>query len=734
MKKIELLAPAGNLEILKVAVQAGANAVYLAGKNFGARSYSDNFTREELIEGVNYAHLRNVKIYITVNTIIYEDEFDELKDYLKFLYEINVDALIIQDLGLLRYVRMNYPNFEVHASTQMNIFDEKGALILKNNGVKRVVLARETDIDIAKKIANTGIEVEIFIHGALCFCASGNCLMSYAIGKRSGNRGKCAQPCRKKYTLLENGKAISDKNSLLSMKDLNTIHYLDEILSSNIISLKIEGRMKSKEYVYSVVSSYRKTIDYYYKTKKVINDPLINEKLLVTFNREFTKGYLFKESNHLLTNIKNVNHQGLVTGNIVNRAPNFVEIKLLKELQVKDAIRITGINEIGFVVTKMFVNGCEVKCAKINDIVRIPVANAVKNGSVILKTQATAIEKEVSELMQTENIKTDINARISLCYQEKSSLELMASDVKINVYGDVLTEVAKNPISSEFIKERLDKIKDTPFRFNNIIVEYDNYAFVSVKEINELRRKAILQLMDILPNLDRRKNNNYTENNYSIKPTSMSLEAIVHTKEQFEICKNNGIEVIYTDYESKCMNQNRLINDKNQSGLVHNLGMIREDIATSCYFNIVNTEAVRFLMDNRISKIYLSNELEVEQLSFFKELALNVDLGIMVYGKMDLMVTKHCFISKIKGSTCKNCHLCNNKKYCLLDEYQYKMEVFTSPSSDCNLRILDYNTRNWINSINQIKKNNIRKFLLVFTTESVEEVNHIILKYKNAIK
>lgn len=734
MKKVELLAPAGNLEILKVAVQAGANAIYLAGKNFGARSYSDNFTEDELIEGVNYAHLRNVKIYVTVNTIVYEEEFDELKNYLKFLYEINVDALIIQDLGVLRFVRMHYPDFEVHASTQMNIFDEKGALILKKNGVKRVVLARETDIDVAKQIANTGIEVEIFIHGALCFCASGNCLMSYAIGKRSGNRGKCAQPCRKKYTLYENGKAISEKCSLLSMKDLNTIQYLDEILASNITSLKIEGRMKSKEYVYAVVSSYRKTIDYYYETKKVMNDPLINEKLLVTFNREFTKGYLFKESNHLITNNKNVNHQGLVIGKIVNRAPNFVEIKLFKELQVKDAIRITGINEIGFIVTKMFVNGKEVKNAFVNDIVKIPVANHVENASVVLKTQATSIEKEVDTLMQVENIKKDINARIRLFYQEKSSLELRIDDLKISVFGNLLTEVAKNPINKEFIKERLDKIKDTPFQFNTIIVEYDDYAFVSVKEINELRRKAILQLIDTLPHLDNRKIIDYTEHNHSLKTTLASLEAVVHTKEQFEICQNHGIEVIYTDYESKCMNQNRLINDLNQSGLTHNLGMIKDHTTTSSYFNIVNTEAIQFLMDNGVNKIYLSNELEVEQLSSFKDLAIKVDLGIMVYGKMDLMVTKHCFISKIKGGTCKNCHLCNNKKYFLLDEYQNKMEIFTSPSNDCNLRILDYNTRNWMNSIKQIKENNIRKFLLVFTTESVDEVNHIILKYKNAIK
>lgn len=733
MKKVELLAPAGNLEILKVAVQAGANAIYLAGKNFGARAYSNNFTQEELVEGVNYAHLRNVKIYVTVNTIVYENEFEELKQYLQFLYEIQVDALIIQDLGVLRYVRMHYPNFEVHASTQMNIFDEKGAKLLKENGVKRVVLARETDIDVARQIERIGVEVEIFVHGALCFCASGNCMMSYAIGKRSGNRGRCAQPCRKKYTLLENDNSISNACSLLSMKDLNTIHYLDQILASSITSLKIEGRMKSKEYVYSVVSSYRKTIDQYYQTKRLDIDKCIDERLLVTFNREFTKGYLFRESNHLLTNTQRVNHQGLSIGKIINRTPNYVEIQLSKELLVKDAIRITGKNEIGCVVTKMFVKGRDTKVANIGDVVKLPVANHVEIGSNVLKTQANSIEKEISDWMQEEHIKTNINAKIHLFYQETSSLECIVHHQRVLVFGNVLNEIAHSPIPDAFIRERLDKMKDTPFAFDNIIVEYDQYAFVSVKEINELRRKAIAKLTEVFSYLDREKGIHYHKNIHRITPTPLSMEAIVHTKEQFEICRSYGIEVIYTDYESKCMNQNRLINTDNSSGLVHNLGMVKEGTTISPYLNVVNTEAIQFLADNGVKQIYLSNELEIEQLASFKELALDMDLGILVYGKMDVMITKHCFISKMKGKHQKNCSLCKKNTYALLDEYQNKMEVFPHQCTSCNLRILDYRPRNWIHNIEQIKKNHIRKFLLVFTTESVDEVNKVILECKKAI-
>ncbi len=733
MKKIELLAPAGNLEILKVAIQAGANAVYLAGKNFGARSFSQNFTNDEMIEAVHYAHLRNAKVYITVNTIVYNEEFNELKEYIHFLYTINVDALIIQDLGVLRWIRMTYPDFEIHASTQMNIYDQNGALQLKNSGVKRVVLARETPLHIAQEIVKTGIEVEIFIHGALCFCASGNCLMSFAIGKRSGNRGKCAQPCRKKYILLEDGKQVTKASALLSMKDLNTISNMDEIIDSGVSSLKIEGRMKSKEYVYAVVKSYREIIDQYYQTKKIVVDPIMNERLLVTFNRGFTKGYLFQEKNRLITNINRVNHQGIVIGKVIHGTRNFIEIKLTKDLSLKDAIRITGVNEIGFVVNKMFINGMDVKIAKAGDIVKLFIQNSVKIGAIVVKTKDSQIEREVISLLNQENVKEKIVAKLTIHYMEKTILELIKDDVKVVVMGKIITEFSNKPMHTDFFCERLNKTKDTPFIFQKVIVDYDNQAYLSIKELNELRRNALEQLSKRINCNIKRENIPYYENpNTPTVSKNSTIEAIVHNKEQYAVCKELGIDVIYTDFESQLKNKNRLVNDLNE-GLVQNLGNVSENSIISSYFNVVNHEAVLFLMGKGANKVYLSNELEINQLKEFRDIAKRIDLGIMVYGKMDLMITKHCFISKAKGHMEKKCQECINHEYQLVDEYNNKMDVFPNPYEDCSLRILDSNTRDWYCYIEQLKKFNIKKFLFVFTIESREQVKKIIKKYQKAL-
>lgn len=733
MKKIELLAPAGNLEILKVAIQAGANAVYLAGKNFGARSFSQNFTNDEMIEAVHYAHLRNAKVYITVNTIVYNEEFNELKEYIHFLYTINADALIIQDLGVLRWIRMTYPDFEIHASTQMNIYDQNGALQLKNSGVKRVVLARETPLYIAQEIVKTGIEVEIFIHGALCFCASGNCLMSFAIGKRSGNRGKCAQPCRKKYILLEDGKQVTKASALLSMKDLNTISNMDEIIDSGVSSLKIEGRMKSKEYVYAVVKSYREIIDQYYQTKKIVVDPIMNERLLVTFNRGFTKGYLFQEKNRLITNINRVNHQGIVIGKVIHGTRNFIEIKLTKDLSLKDAIRITGVNEIGFVVNKMFINGMDVKIAKAGDIVKLFVQNSIKIGAIVVKTKDSQIEREVISLLNQENVKEKIVAKLTIHYMEKPILELIKDDVKVVVMGKIITEFSNKPMHTDFFCERLNKTKDTPFIFQKVIVDYDNQAYLSIKELNELRRNALGQLSKRINCNIKRENIPYYENpNTPTVSKNSTIEAIVHNKEQYAVCKELGIDVIYTDFESQLKNKNRLMNDLNE-GLVQNLGNVSENSIISSYFNVVNHEAVLFLMGKGANKVYLSNELEINQLKEFRDIAKRIDLGIMVYGKMDLMITKHCFISKAKGHMEKKCQECINHEYQLVDEYNNKMDVFPNPYEDCSLRILDSNTRDWYCYIEQLKKFNIKKFLFVFTIESREQVKKIIKKYQKAL-
>ena len=282
----ELLAPAGNFDALKAAVEAGANAVYLAGENFGARAYADNFSRENLIRAVEFAHLRNVSVHVTTNTILNDEEILNFTDYIKFLRRANVDALLVQDLGAAKIIKNIAPEIPLHASTQMTVHNLEGILMLAELGFSRAVLSRELSLaEIENFSKNSPIETEIFIHGALCLCYSGQCLMSSLIGGRSGNRGRCAQPCRLPYVLVdENGEEIlkTAGEYLLSPKDLNTLELLPKIISAGVTSLKIEGRMKRAEYVATVVKIYRDALD---KNFSTVED---NKKLAQIFNRDFT--------------------------------------------------------------------------------------------------------------------------------------------------------------------------------------------------------------------------------------------------------------------------------------------------------------------------------------------------------------------------------------------------------------------------------------------------------------
>ncbi|UTY38761.1 U32 family peptidase [Allocoprobacillus halotolerans] len=276
MKKIELLAPAGDQESLIAAVQNGADAIYLGGTLFSARAYAKNFDDAQLQWAVSYAHLYGVKIYVTMNTLYKDSEMDALISYLKKLYDYQVDALIIQDIGLFDLVRSLFPDFEIHMSTQASIMNSYGVHYFEKCGASRVVLARENTIEEIQRICRqTDIEIEVFVHGAMCVCYSGQCLMSSMIGKRSGNRGQCAQPCRLQYQLLKDGKTLPERYPfLLSPKDMMTIEHIDSLIEACVSSLKIEGRMKRPEYVASVTRAYRQAIDAYYQKKKLISNPI----------------------------------------------------------------------------------------------------------------------------------------------------------------------------------------------------------------------------------------------------------------------------------------------------------------------------------------------------------------------------------------------------------------------------------------------------------------------------
>ena len=329
MKEKELLCPVGNFEALKEAIYNGADAVYLGGKKFGARKFANNFNNEEMIEAIKFVHFYHKKIYVTVNTLLFNDEIDECLEYIKFLHENDIDAVIMQDIGLIELVHSKFPDLEIHASTQCHNHNIENINFMKSLGVKRVILAREVSLDQINKW-DTDVDLEIFVQGALCVSYSGCCLFSSLNGTRSGNRGECVGSCRLPYKLTDGTNIYETEGDyLLSLKDLCSLEHLKEILDSKVVSLKIEGRMKSPEYVGYVTRLYRTIIDTYYKTGEInysLNDILNLKKL---FNREFTKGYLFNENSKNIANIKSSNHIGVYLGEIIEITPKKVKNRFI---------------------------------------------------------------------------------------------------------------------------------------------------------------------------------------------------------------------------------------------------------------------------------------------------------------------------------------------------------------------------------------------------------------------
>ncbi len=398
MKKPELLAPAGNMDALKAAILGGCDAVYLGGYMFGARNFANNFDYDELKEAVNYAHEYGVKIYVTTNTLIYENEVERFIKYIKYLNDINVDAVIMQDIGMMDLVRKRFKDLDVHASTQMHIHNLEGTKFVESRGCTRAVLARETDYETIKHIKeNTNIELEIFVHGALCISYSGQCLMSSLIGNRSGNRGTCAGSCRLKYDVLDNNlKKVNTDEYNLSTKDLNSLDNLEKLIQTGADSFKIEGRMKSPAYVYLVTKLYRQAIDSYFEYGKIKYSEEDLLDLKKTFNRLFTKGFLFKEKNNEIINPFRPNHIGINLGKVIEYKNDFVTIKLDDDLSINDGIRILGNNDYGFIVTSMFKNKKRIDRASKGDIISIPCKERIKVNSKCLKTTDNAVIKKVN--------------------------------------------------------------------------------------------------------------------------------------------------------------------------------------------------------------------------------------------------------------------------------------------------------------------------------------------------
>lgn len=650
----ELLSPAGSMESLYAAIEAGADAIYIGGKYFGARAYSKNFTLEEIEYAVNYAHLYDVKLYVAVNTLIYDDEIDECLSYIKNLHKIGVDAVIMQDLGMIDLVRKVLPNLEIHISTQAHIHNLDGVKLLESLGIKRTVLARETSIDEIKYIKeNSNIELEIFIAGALCISYSGNCLMSSLIGGRSGNRGRCAQPCRLPYDLIDTkGNILNKDKYILSTKDLNTLEYIGELIDLGVSSFKIEGRMKSPEYVYIITSLYRKAIDSYIKLGRVVIDNEELKSLQKIFTRGFTKGFLFNEDNNNFIAGTRPNHMGINIGKVVSYNKGYVDIKLKDDLSINDGIRIVGNSDIGFIVTSMYKNKKSVKEAYKNDIISIKVDDKVNINDIVLKTKDYNLINDINNKISSKKRKLPINMEF-IATLGNMTLTITYKDIKVSLSSNNVDKAKNISMTEEDIKTKLSKLGDTPYIIDKINIKLDDNLFINIKDLNELRRNVVDKLNSI-----RLKPKEYIESTYNIELPDFKYENNINYKvDSIDIYnKLKSYHYIYVDdidLHNKIKSIYILPRVNSKYDDIDNVEVSEfgglnkyKNAVTGPYMNVVNSYTVAFLHSIGVSRITLSYEMDYYKVktlidNYHRLYKKHPNLEIIVYGPIEAMISKY---------------------------------------------------------------------------------------------
>lgn len=488
MHKPELLAPVGSKEALIAAIENGADAVYFGGTLFSARQFAFNFTNEGLEWAIDYAHMRGVRAYVTVNTLIKDCELEIACEYLQFICNAGADAVIVQDIGILRLIREQLPALAVHASTQMTIHNAHGAKFLEKMGVKRIVLAREMSlVEIRSVKSQTTVEIETFIHGALCFCYSGQCLLSSMIGGRSGNRGYCAQPCRKKYRINK------EEGYLLSPKDLNISEHIDALIEAGIDSFKIEGRMKRPEYVAGVVRVYRMLLDRYLISPSDFSVTKEEKHtLLQLFNREFTTGYFLGDPGAALMSRKYPYNRGTELGKTIDydTSTKLVEIQLKASLRIGDGIGV-GNRETGITVQNIYNGNKIVKEAGSGSVVKIPIDIEVADHEAIFKTY----DSRLMESLEIGNINR-IHVKMSFKAKVGEPLWLLIDDGenRVMISAGLVNPAKTKPVSRSSIAKQLIKLGGTIFEAKELDFELDKNIFIPVSELNLIRRQAIEEL------------------------------------------------------------------------------------------------------------------------------------------------------------------------------------------------------------------------------------------------
>ncbi len=770
MDKIELLAPAGSMESVIAAVQMRADAVYIGGSKFSARAYAFNFDDENIACAVDYCHIYGVRVYVTLNTLVKDNELKEVMEYVSFLYSVGVDALIVQDTGLIYLIRNNFPDFELHASTQMTIHNGEGALFLKNIGFKRIVLSRELSLSEIDYISNTlKVETEVFVHGALCICYSGQCLMSSIIGGRSGNRGRCAQPCRLPYTLIDKNTNKEHKAYILSPKDTCTLDNLKDIVRAGASSLKIEGRMKKPEYVSGVVEIYRRELDNIYNNtiQKLDGDTKVLTQL---FNREgFSKAYLYGNSGKDMMAYKVPKNSGIPIGKVAAD----LSVTLLEKVALKDGIMF---GEDGFAISKIIANEIEIEKAMMGEKVLLK-PTKFKAGDTLYKISDVELMNELSK-SYSDKFKRKIQLNLSIVFSVNKPLCISTSYMgeDFNVLGELVQTAVNKPLDRERVIKSLSKTGDTPFEINDVNFESFEDGFLPMAALNSVRRELTENIQKHIIGKYKRDANT-TQINYDKKKSlqvdvnfnepiatqdSIMPETLIYVsnEEQLRAVLEVGFDniainpfmrqcnininrhdvniylkvpnIIKGEFESVCdFIENNL--GKIKGIITANLGVINRfnkkiSIIGDYKLNVFNTYSGDFYKDF-LTGTCISAELNQKEV---KEIGTknSLPLQIMVYGKYELMVSEYCAIGSVFGNKNGNSaciEKCTNGCYTLKDRMGEEFRVDTDKY--CRSYIYNNVPVNLISNMTEIIKNKISCFRLDFIHETYEETLQVLGNY-----
>ena len=763
MKKIELLAPAGDEEALKAAIMAGANAVYMGGSRFGARAFAGNFEDDKLIDAVDYAHQMGVKIYITANTIIKDEEIGDFLNYIDFLYEIGVDAVILQDLGMIDIISKRIPDLELHASTQMTASTAQDVLFLKELGVSRVVLSRELSYDEISAIkTETNVEVEAFVHGALCVSYSGKCLFSSMNGMRSGNRGMCAQPCREPYKATVENKPLLDKEYVFSTKDLNTLDILEDLIDAGIDSLKIEGRMKRSEYVFAVTSAYRQAIDnVIMKHEPSISSLDMNYsavELDKVFNRDFTKGYIGQDKGSKIMNHKFQKYVGKPVAKVIeyDRKSKRLILELLDTLTKGD-----GLNT-GEFVGRILKKDAIVKSADKGEIIAIDSIKKFEPGFIVYKTFDKIFMDDVSSRMSRVK-KIPIKAFVEIRNNNYPSLIL--NDYKGNTgeykLEEYTTTALNKPTTRESIIDQIQKMGDTPFFVDSIEVSIDENIFIPIKTLNLLRREAVSLLIESQSNSNKRVVESKSEfnpakiNHSKKSKKELKWSVLIHKQEQFEAAIKFNVDRVYVHgyklyslLSKKYPNKNiyyalppvikqsdisiidkMLKSNPNIKVLHSSLGYIEsqifENVVLDYPLNLLNSFSHN-LMHKKSCETTITPEMIFSiggSLDYIDDIQM-VEMPVYLYPK--LMITEYCPHKNDTG-------VCKYKK-CMLEHTQITSkqsdEYVLKKSINCKTILYPSKPKHInINAVNNFIDKGFSKFRVELLNESYDETINILESY-----